>query len=433
MSNNVSEKTKRSAEKQSLKPKLRFPEFRDAGEWRKTFIRDLGEIVTGNTPSTAKPENYGGEYLFVSPADISDQRFIEKTKTTLSEQGFDETRPIKADSILFVCIGSTIGKVAQNKYECATNQQINSVIPSHEHSNGFIYSNLEHNSEKISELAGNHAVPIINKTTFGAFEITVPSLSEQRKIADCLSSLDELITAEAQKLDTLRAYKKGLMQHLFPSEGETVPKLRFPEFLDAGEWEEKRIEDLAKRGSGHTPNKSQPSYYNGGIKWVSLADSNKLDNGYIYETKIEISKDGIENSSAVLHPPGTVIISRDAGVGKSAVLHSAMAVSQHFIVWRCYKSKLSNWFLYYHLQVSKSKFESIATGSTIKTIGLPYFKEIRITIPSVPEQQKIADCLSSLDELIAVQTQKLELLKVHKKGLMQQLFPAASTPDSNEL
>jgi len=97
------------------------------------------------------------------------------------------------------------------------------------------------------------------------------------------------------------------------------------------EWEEQKIEDLTTRGSGHTPNKKKPGYYNGGIKWVSLADSKKLDNGYISETTIEISKEGLKNSSAVLHPPGSVIISRDAGVGKSAVLYSEMAVSQHFI------------------------------------------------------------------------------------------------------
>jgi type I restriction enzyme, S subunit len=101
-----------------------------------------------------------------------------------------------------------------------------------------------------------------------------------------------------------------------------------------------------------------------------------------------------------------------------------MAVSQHFIVWHCDKSQLSNWFLYFFLQVLKPKFEEIATGSTIKTIGLPYFKELAIPIPSIREQQKIADCLSSLDNLITAQTQKIDSLKTHKKGLMQQLFPA---------
>ena len=86
-------------------PKLRFPEFMDAGEWVEKFIREIGEIITGSTPSTTKPEYYGGKRLFVSPADITDQRFIEKTKTTLTELWFGETRPVKAGSILFVCIG----------------------------------------------------------------------------------------------------------------------------------------------------------------------------------------------------------------------------------------------------------------------------------------------------------------------------------------
>ncbi|MSM38930.1 MAG: restriction endonuclease subunit S [Geobacter sp.] len=201
-------------------PKRRFPEFRDKGEWEEKFIRDFGEIITGSTPSTTKPEYYGGDRLFVSPADVSNQRFIKKTKTTLTDLGFCETRPVKPESILFVCIGSTIGKVAQNRHECATNQQINAVVPNANYSNAFVYYCLENNSEKISGLAGNHAVPIINKTAFGAVEIRSPKLPEQQRIADCLSSVDELITAQTQKLDALKAHKKGLMQLLFPAMDE---------------------------------------------------------------------------------------------------------------------------------------------------------------------------------------------------------------------
>jgi type I restriction enzyme S subunit len=251
-----------------------------------------------------------------------------------------------------------------------------------------------------------------------------PSKPEQQKIADCLTSVDDLITAQARKLDALKTHKKGVMQHLFPREGETQPRLRFPEFQNAGEWEEKRPEHLAKRASGHTPSKSKPQYYNGGIKWVSLADSKRLDCGLISDTAIEISEQGIENSSAVLHQAGTVLISRDAGVGKSAIMSLPMAVSQHFIVWTCNRSLLSNWFLYHLLQKSKPLFERAATGSTIKTIGLQFFIDLRFRIPSLPEQHRIADCLTSLDDLIAAQTQKLASLKLQKKGLMQQLFPS---------
>lgn len=198
-------------------PRLRFPEFKNAGEWKPKTIGQLGEVVTGSTPGTAKSEYYGGGRQFVSPADISDNRFIEKTKTTLTELGFLETRPIKANSILFVCIGSTIGKIAQNRHECATNQQINSVIPNSNNSDGFVYYALSGIADKIANLAGIHAVPIVNKSLFSSVELATPKLPEQKRIADCLSSLDETILAQSEKLDALKTHKNGLMQQLFPS------------------------------------------------------------------------------------------------------------------------------------------------------------------------------------------------------------------------
>lgn len=199
-----------------------------------------------------------------------------------------------------------------------------------------------------------------------------------------------------------------------------VPKLRFPGF--DGVWKEVFLEDFAKRGSGHTPNKSYPEYYNGEINWISLTDSKKLDNGYIEFTNTKITQLGLDNSSAVLHPAGSVLLSRDAGVGKSAVMKHSMAVSQHFIVWSTKENVSSNWFLYNVLQILKPEFERIAIGNTIKTIGLPYFKKLKIMAPTFPEQQKIASFLSAVDEKIQQLSRKKELLAKYKKGVMQQLF-----------
>ncbi len=201
-------------------PRLRFPEFQNAVEWEPKSIGKLGEVVTGSTPSTAQPEYYVGDRLFVSPADISDSRFVEKTKTTLTSLGFEETRPIKANSVLFVCIGSTIGKIAQNRHECATNQQINSVIPNLNNSDGFVYYALSSMAAKISKLAGIQAVPIVNKSIFSSVELAAPELPEQERIADCLSAIDEAILAQTEKLAALKTHKKGLMQQLFPSAEE---------------------------------------------------------------------------------------------------------------------------------------------------------------------------------------------------------------------
>jgi type I restriction enzyme S subunit len=198
-------------------PRLRFPEFQNAGEWEDQSVGDFGKVVTGSTPSTAQPAFYGGGIPFVSPADISDLRFVDQTKTTLTPEGFEETRPVRAGSVLFVCIGSTIGKVAQSVHDCATNQQINAVVPSSKHSDDFVYFALSYASERIALLAGRQAVPIINKSLFSSVRLLVPKLPEQQHIATCLGSLDALITAENQKLEAFKTHKKGLMQQLFPS------------------------------------------------------------------------------------------------------------------------------------------------------------------------------------------------------------------------
>lgn len=186
-------------------------------------------------------------------------------------------------------------------------------------------------------------------------------------------------------------------------------------------WKVTLLDKLTKRGSGHTPDKAFPEYYNGGIKWISLSDSYRLDNGLIEESDTEISELGIKKSSAVLHQAGTVIMSRDAGVGKSAVMAKNMAVSQHFITWTC-KEYLNNWYLYYWLQFKKQFFERQAVGSTIKTIGLPLFKKLTITHPPLPEQRAIAACLSTWDAAIQKNTQLIAQKERRKKWLMQQLL-----------
>ena len=202
---------------------------------------------------------------------------------------------------------------------------------------------------------------------------------------------------------------------------KNVPKLRFREF--EREWEVNLLEELTTRKSGHTPDKSQPGYWNGGVKWVSLSDSAQLDNKYIHSTAKEISLEGVRNSSAVLLPKGTVVLSRDAGVGKSAILASEMAVSQHFIAWICEENDpIFNEFLYYIFQIKKEYFELQAVGSTVKTIGLPLFKKLKLTLPTLPEQRKIASFLSLVDTKVAQLSRKKVLLEEYKKGCMQQLF-----------
>jgi restriction endonuclease S subunit len=254
---------------------------------------------------------------------------------------------------------------------------------------------------------------------------------EQEKIAEVLSTIDRAIAQTEAIIAKQQRIKTGLMQDLLTKgidENGNIRSEATHKFKDSAigripvEWEVELLDKLGERGSGHTPNKSHPNYWNGGIKWVSLADSSKLDQIYIFDTDKEISTQGLKNSSAVLHPKGTVILSRDAGVGKSAILGTEMAVSQHFIVWRCGKN-LNNHYLYYWLQKEKPKFEGIASGSTIVTIGLQFFRQYQIAIPKlIDEQNIIAEIIKKSDECISKHRCTLEKLKRRKTGLMQDLL-----------
>lgn len=411
------------SEKMKNIPKLRFPEFINDKEWKNIPLSQIGEIITGNTPSTTDLKNYGGDKLFVSPADISDKRYITTTKTTLSEKGFALTRFIKANSILFVCIGSTIGKVAQNKIDCATNQQINSIVPFSKYDNDFIYSSLENNSSKIALMAGNHAVPIINKTLFSTVLIACPLLVEQKKIADCLNSIDSLITAQNQKVELLKEHKNGLLQNLFPKDGEDIPKLRFPEFVNDKKWEKTTIGKIGSFYYG----KSAP-------KWSLEEDALTpcVRYGELY-TKFgtviteTYSRTNIDPKNLKFSKGGEILIPRvgekpeDFGKCCCYLPLGNIAIGEMISVFETSQNPL--FYTYYFRNLYK-KFANVVEGQNVKNLYYIELEPLEIYRPSLEEQQKIADCLTSIDNEINLQIQKVESLKEHKKALLQQLFPS---------
>ena len=273
----------------------------------------------------------------------------------------------------------------------------------------------------------------ISKKDLVALKLRMPPLDELPVIAQILNTLDTAISETEALIDKLKAVKQGLLHDLLTRGIDANGQLRPPQseapqlYKESPlgwiprEWEVLRLDTVAARGSGHTPSKDVLSYWNGGVKWVSLADSHRLDQIYIHETDKEISELGIANSSAVLHPEGTVILSRDAGIGKSAILGCDMAVSQHFMAWRC-GEKLNNLFLYFYLQREKPKFEAIAIGSTIKTIGLPFFKSYEVAVPPRREQDQAAAILMETEQDLAAHDAELEKLRQQKIGLMDDLL-----------
>lgn len=184
-------------------------------EWEEKKLSDIGNIITGNTPSTHDCNNYGEEYLWCSPIDLGNKKYINNTNTKLSEIGFNKTRKIPKNSIMVTCIGSTIGKIGICTTEMSTNQQINSIVVDKNNYYEFVYYSIMYNFYKFLSYISVQAVPIINKSQFENLKIMLPCLKEQQKIADFLSSFDKKISTEKETLEHLKKLKKGLLQQMF--------------------------------------------------------------------------------------------------------------------------------------------------------------------------------------------------------------------------
>ncbi|MBT8763093.1 restriction endonuclease subunit S [Desulfohalobiaceae bacterium Ax17] len=380
-------------------PKLRFPEFRDAGPWEVKRLGEVGKIITGKTPKTNDDSLWNGDIAFVTPTDINDEVKYQRTsERSVVKQAKMKVLPI--GSIAYTCIAS-IGKIALTAVPCITNQQINSIIVNNNFYNEFIYYSLLRATPTIKAMQANNAMPIINKNEFSLFTIPTPKkLEEQQKIADCLSSLDELIELQTQKLDALKAHKKGLMQQLFPAEGETVPRLRLPEFRDTGPWTRYRFGELLTLEYGS-----------------SLPEESRLDGSIPV-----VGSNGVVgfHKEALISGP-VIIIGRKGSVGEVNWIESdCYPIDTTFYV----KMKSPNCQLFFvKLLLENSHLPSLSDNGTVPGLNRNDVYVLKTALPRESEQQKIAECLSSIDELIELQSQKLEALKAHKKGLMQQLFP----------
>lgn len=266
-----------------------------------------------------------------------------------------------------------------------------------------IFLSPSFNREKNTRSKGS-TMKAINNAEAKRIPILVPPLNEQKKIVEILEIVDINIEKTNKTISLTEKLKTGLLRKLYQPERLVL------------------LDVVAKRGSGHTPNKNHADYWNGGIKWVSLADSKKLDHRFILETDKEISMLGIDNSSATLHRKNTVIVCRDAAIGKVAILGADdMAVSQHFIAWQC-GEKLNYKYLYYWLQLQKPILEQIATGTTIKTIGLSFFKKLEIPLLDLEKQEEIGNIFWTIDEKVETLTQLRKKLILLKNGLMNDLL-----------
>ena len=410
----------------NLIPELRFPEFEGKGEWVR---KKLGEFLEFKNGINAKREQYGKGIKFINVLDIIQNPFITYDKiigsVEITEKEISKNEVSYGD-ILFQRSSETREDAGQaNVYLDKERRAVfgGFVIrgkKKHEYDPVFMNYLLKTEvarKEITSRSAGSTRFNI-GQDSLNEVEIFFPkSKPEQQKIAATLTSLDNLIAAENEKLEALKAHKRGLLQQLFPAKGEKVPKVRFGEF--SGEWEERTLGDIGsplmckrifKEQTNTDPTDSVPFY--------KIGTFGKVADAYI---PMELFK---EFKSKYSYPNiGDILISASGTIGRLVIYDGADSYYQDSnIVWLGHdESDVNNSFLYYYYSTVKWQ---TSDGGVIKRLYNSNLKEMVIFYPKEKEEQKkITNCLSSLDNMIAAQSEKIELITEHKKGLMQQLFP----------
>lgn len=370
----------------TVTPRLRFPEYRKAQPW---LVKRFEQLLTIGS---------GRDYKHLGPGDIP----------VYGSGGY----MLSVDDYIYegesACIGRK-GTIDRPIFLSGKFWTVDTLFYTHSFIDclpRFVFLHfLSIHWQNHNEAGG---VPSLSKSNIEKIEVAVPSIAEQQKIADCLMSLDEVIAAQGRKVEALNTHKRGLMQQLFPREGETRPRLRFPEFRNAPEWEAKSVADVFRVTRGEVlamplvkdERSSEAPYpvYSSQTKNHGLAG---YYSKFLYEDAITWTTDGA-NAGEVNYRTGKFYCTNVCGV----------LLSNEGYANPCIAALLNT-----------------VTRSHVSYVGNPKLMngvmgKITIAFPSLEEQRRIADFLSSLDNQITAESNQLAALKTHKQGLMQQLFPA---------
>lgn len=386
--------------KPALTPKLRFPEFRNEPAWQMKALAPFLEEVSERVPSGTDLPIYSSTRTGLKPQDdyYDGKILLNKNDYGVVPVGCFVYRHMSDDGLFKFNINDTGGSIAVSKeYPVFKTVDLDPRFLLNKLNFGVDFEKFA-----MSQKAGGTRTRLY-LSRLAEWRTPIPAPAEQQKIAECLSTLDELIGAESQKIDALKAHKKGLMQQLFPREGETLPRLRFPEFNSAPDWEEDKLGSVCEL--------YQP---------VTLSSSELSMTG---EYLVYGANGIIGSHNEYNHEDSEIAVTcRGATCGEVTTTKPKSWITGNAMVVRPRTDKLRKDFIFYYFK--NHGLKSVISGSAQPQITRTGFAPLEISFPKAAEQHRIATCLSSLDELIAAQSDRLSALQTHKQGLLQQLFPS---------
>jgi len=382
-----------------------------------SFIKNIGD---GGTPSTSDQSNFGGGIPWIVISDI--QREIWKTKTTLSEKGLKKSSSkLWKPQTVILSTGATIGQVGIAKTKLATKQGITGIECDDNLLPEYLYYFLKNNKHLLLSLSQGSTIEEIRAPTLVKLNVSIPPLPEQKKIASILTSVDDVIEKIQAQINKLQDLKKAIMNELLTrgightdfkdSELGKIPKI----------WKLYTIGQLGEVVGGGTPTSDNLKYWDGTVMWATPTDINKLKGRYIKETVKTLTEEGLRNSSAKLHPIGTILLTSRASIGFPAITLLPMATNQGFQSLRP-NENLDTEYGYQVLLHNKHNLKRLSAGSTFLEISSKEIKQFKLPIPPLSEQKKIASILISINNLIEKKERQLDKIQSLKKSLLQDLL-----------
>ena len=409
---------------QAKVPAIRFAGFTDPWEQRK--LGDIAERVT------RKNENNESDLPLTISAQhgLIDQRLFFNAQVAsrdmsgyyLLRQGeFAYNKSTSADSPW-----GTIKRLTRYEKGCVSTLYICFALlnANPDYLVTYYETNRWHKAVQMiaAEGARNHGLLNIAPDDFFDTMVSLPeSQAEQQTIGAFFSRLDSLITLHQRKYDKLVIFKKSMLEKMFPKDGESVPEIRFAGFTDP--WEQRKLENLASFGGGHTPSMADASnYVDGKILWVTSQD---VKQHYIENTTTMISEKGA--ATLTLYPSDSIVIVARSGILRHTIpvakLRKPATVNQDIKVIQTVDSCDSSWLLQYFIASNKTLLREYGkTGTTVESIDFAKMKSTALMVPYIEEQQAIGSFFSRLDNLITLHQRKLELLQDIKKSLLDKMF-----------
>jgi type I restriction enzyme S subunit len=403
-------------EKQLI-PELRFKEF--DGDFQKKKIGDIAEL-------TSSKRVYLNDYVddgipFYRGKEITELRAGKTPDNILyiTESSYNEFKskygvPQK-DDILITAVG-TLGNVLRIKNDDKFYFKDGNLIwfRKIQESSNYLEIALEYYKRAIDKTSIGSTQRALTMVELRKLKFPFPSLPEQQKIASFLSAVDEKIQQLTKKKELLEQYKKGVMQQLFSG------KLRFKDENGKSypDWEEKRLDAIAKIVGGGTPETVKPDYWDGEIQWFTPTE---IRSKYISNSKRTITQSGLSKSSAKLLPAGTILFTSRATIAELGFATQECTTNQGFQSLIVNQNNNSE-FIYQLIKVKKNEFIRKSQGSTFLEISSKEIKKMKFKIPCLEEQQKIATHLSRIDTKIESVNNQITQTQTFKKGLLQQMF-----------